>query len=72
MRSALVEYVAPVETSRLALQWHYLGTGLRLTECGPGLHELTALVELVTAPVGGLGFVADPVGQGMLAGLVRE
>ena len=40
--------------------------------CGPRLHELAALLELVAAPVGGFGLVADAMGERMLAGLMRE
>jgi hypothetical protein len=42
-----------------------------LAECGPIVHEVTALLEKIAAPIGGFDRIADGVGEGLLYDVVR-
>src|SRR3981081_672475 len=42
-----------------------------LAECGPIVHEMTALLEKIAAPIGGFDRIADGVGEGLLYDVVR-
>jgi hypothetical protein len=41
-----------------------------LAECGPIVHEVTALLEKIAAPIGGFDRIADGVGEGLLYDVV--